>query len=87
MPWLQIAAEMRAPSIEVEIVCSDPLEHRRRVETRRPDIRGHQLPTWPEVEGRVYERWLRKPLIIDTAGRSIEAAAADLLGSLRLAAT
>lgn len=82
--WLQIAAEMRAPSIEVEFVCSDPVEHRRRVETRRPDIRGHQLPTWAEVEGRVYERWPRKPLVIDTAGRSIEAAASDLLSCLRL---
>lgn len=84
--WLQIAAEVRAPSIEVEIVCSDPAEHRRRVETRRPDIRGHQLPTWAEVEGRLYERWLRKPLGIDTAGRSIEAAAAELRSRLDIAA-
>ncbi len=82
--WLQIAAEVRAPGIEVEVICSDPAEHRRRVETRRPDIRGHRLPGWAEVEGRHYEPWLRKPLVVDTAGRTAEAAAAELRARLGL---
>jgi len=82
--WLQIAAEARAPTIEVEIVCSDPVEHRRRVETRRPDIGGHRLPSWEEVRTRPYERWLRPPIVLDTAGRSAEDAASILLALLAL---
>ncbi len=82
--WLQIAAEARAPTIEVEIVCSDPVEHRRRVETRRPDIKGHRLPSWEEVQGMPYEGWLRPPIVVDTAGRSAEDAASALLALLAL---
>ena len=35
--------------IEIEIVCSDRAERRRRVESRMADIAGRQLPTWQEV--------------------------------------
>lgn len=55
-PWPLTRAEWRAmaeragvPALDVEVVCSDRDEPRRRVEARTPDIGGHRLPTWQEV--------------------------------------
>jgi predicted kinase len=65
--WRAAAAEAQAPLLEIEIVCSDPLEHRRRVERRRADIEGHALPTWQAVVDREYAPWAEPHLVIDTA--------------------
>ncbi|WP_244180120.1 AAA family ATPase [Amycolatopsis pretoriensis] len=53
--------------LEVELVCSDPREHRARVEGRVADIPGLTLPTWRDVVEREYEPWDRDHLIVDTA--------------------
>src|SRR5687768_13643980 len=47
--WRAVADRSGVPALDVEIVCSDADEHRRRVETRAADISGHRLPTWQEV--------------------------------------
>ncbi len=70
--WRDIAAAAGVGLLEVEVVCSDTAEHRRRVETRIADIEGHRLPTWQDVLERDYRPWVRPRLVIDTAGRSIE---------------
>jgi hypothetical protein len=59
--------------VEIETICSDVQEHRRRIETRPHDLPGLVLPTWQEVLDRDYRGWDREHLTIDTAGRSIEA--------------
>ena len=56
--------------LEVELVCSDPGEHRARVEGRSTDIAGLRLPTWREVVEREYEPWDRDRLVVDTATTS-----------------
>ena len=71
--WREIAAATDAQLVEIECVCSDAAEHRRRVESRAVDICGLVLPTWPEVLDREYEPW-RTAVVVDTAGMSIEAA-------------
>ncbi|KDN22131.1 AAA family ATPase [Amycolatopsis rifamycinica] len=53
--------------LEVELVCSDPAEHRARVEGRVADIPGLRLPSWRDVVEREYEPWDRDHLVIDTA--------------------
>ncbi|MDS0135812.1 MULTISPECIES: AAA family ATPase [unclassified Amycolatopsis] len=53
--------------LEVELVCSDPVEHRARVEGRAGDIPGLELPTWRDVVEREYEPWDRDHLVVDTA--------------------
>jgi hypothetical protein len=68
--------------LEVEIVCSDVREHRRRVETRPSDVPGLRLPTWEEVQAREYRAWDRPRLVVDTAGQSAEAASAEMLAVL-----
>ncbi|HEY0203371.1 MAG TPA: AAA family ATPase [Acetobacteraceae bacterium] len=58
---------------EVELVCSDAAEHRRRVEDRVADWPGQRMPRWCDVTGRAVEAWDRAPARIETAGRTVEA--------------
>jgi len=70
--WLAVAKRVSVGAVEIEIMCSDLEEHRRRVETRLADVPGLRLPSWSDVMAREYHRWQRDHLAIDTAGRSIE---------------
>jgi predicted kinase len=65
--WKAIAERAGARLIEVEVICSDPLEHRCRVERRTCDIPGLMLPTWEAVLRHDYQPWERPHVIIDTA--------------------
>ena len=49
--WIGVADRVGANVMEVEITCSDPKQHQRRVETRIADIDGLRPPTWQEVVG------------------------------------
>jgi predicted kinase len=64
--WRAIALRAETRLIEVEVICSDPLEHRRRVESRKSDIAGLVAPTWQAVVQRIYEPWEEPHLIVDT---------------------
>ena len=55
--WRELAARCAATLVVLECVLSDPGEHRRRVEARRPDLPGQVVPTWDEVTGRNYVPW------------------------------
>jgi predicted kinase len=72
--WLDMAATAGAVPIEVEVICSDEAEHRRRVETRVTDVDGLPKPAWSAVLKREYEPWNRERLVIDTATTSPESA-------------
>ncbi len=65
--WQETARNAGAALIEVEAVCSDLAEHRRRVETRKSDVDGLALPSWKAVAGRDYSPWLEPHIVIDTA--------------------
>ena len=73
--WLGTAATADAALIEVEVICSDQTEHRRRVETRTSDVEGLAKPTWTEVVEREYEPWTRERLVIDSTMTSPDNAA------------
>jgi predicted kinase len=70
--WRCVADRAGVRAIDVEIVCSDPDEHRRRVEARLSDITGHRLPTWSEVIARDYRAWNGERFVIDTARLNVE---------------
>ena len=70
--WLEIGRRAQAETVEIEVICSDSLEHRSRVEKRLPQIVGLKLPTWEEVISREYHPWNREHIVIDTATRSVE---------------
>jgi hypothetical protein len=63
-------------------VCSDPTEHVRRVTSRVVDIPDLVPPTWAQIVDRDYEPWDRPHVVLDTAGRSAEDAAAELCVTL-----
>ena len=65
--WRNVAVRAGVRSVDVEIICSDSIEHRRRIETRTSDIEGHVLPTWQEVCTREYQAWNSDYVLIDTA--------------------
>ena len=81
--WERVGMDAGASYVNIEVVCSDSQLHRRRVESRRSEIPGLKLPTWSEVMTRRYDQWTVDRLAIDTAGRSPEAAQADLLRQLK----
>ena len=65
--WQAVADRAGVRVVNVEIICSDAGEHRRRVESRPVDIPGHRLPTWSDVLERDYRPWDVERLVIDTA--------------------
>ena len=69
--WINVADRTRAKAIEVEVTCSDPVQHRRRVEKRITDLHGLRLPTWQEVVSREYQPWEREHIVLDTTSRSV----------------
>jgi predicted kinase len=84
--WREVATSVGAPCLEVEVVCSDLSEHRRRVEGRLADPAAQQPPAWAQVEARLYEPWPDAQLRLDTAVLDVEAAAAMACeAALRLA--
>jgi len=69
--WLKVAKRAGVTAVEVEIRCSSPEEHRRRVEARAADIPGLTMPTWADVMAREYHAWDREHLVIESASRTI----------------
>ena len=80
--WLSVAERAGCEGIEVETVCSDEAEHRKRVESRSADISGLRLPTWQDVLNRQYHSWDRDHIVIDTAGKSVNQCVDELLSGL-----
>jgi predicted kinase len=76
--WREVARRANVRAVDVEIVCSDIEEHRRRVEARTSDIDGFTGPTWREIVAREYDAWERVDVRIDTAGRAIDESCATL---------
>ncbi|MDO8839704.1 MAG: AAA family ATPase [Parvibaculum sp.] len=80
--WRIVAVQAGCDAIDVEIVCSDEVEHRRRVETRTSDIMGLRQPTWSEVIRRDYRPWQSERIVIDTAGKPPAQTLAELFERL-----
>jgi predicted kinase len=68
--WSDVAETCSARLLNVEIVCSDQVEHRRRIEARRSDIVGLALPDWKCVQNHDYEMWASPRLVLDTSEMS-----------------
>jgi predicted kinase len=82
--WRAVAERAGVGAVDVEIVCSDQAEHRRRVERRAPDIAGHRLPTWDDVMARDYRAWEGERLVVDTARLDVEACVRLILTTARV---
>nr|WP_145165335.1 AAA family ATPase [Paenibacillus terrae] len=70
--WRNVADSLGIPYVEIEVLCSDYIEHRNRIEMRIADIPGFILPTWEQVRNREYDVWDRNHIVIDTAHQTVE---------------
>jgi predicted kinase len=79
--WQAVADRAGVRALNVEVVCSDVDEHRRRVESRAADIAGHSVPTWSDVVEREYRPWDGERLVIDTARLDVQESVGTILSA------
>ncbi|GAB3350099.1 AAA family ATPase [Modestobacter lapidis] len=65
-PFRDLAVRRDAPVHWVRLICTDPVEHRRRVEQRAADLSGHVVPDWTAVQHRDVDQWHERHTIVDT---------------------
>jgi predicted kinase len=70
--WNLVALKSKKKIVNIEIVCTNISEHKERVENRQNEISGLELPTWHDVENRMYEEWEEDRIIIETSNSTIE---------------
>lgn len=68
--WIDVARECSVALAFIEVTCSDRDEHRRRVETRTPEMPGHGVPTWDQVQRRQWQPFTQDRLVVDNVGES-----------------
>ncbi|WP_281833066.1 AAA family ATPase [Vibrio nigripulchritudo] len=81
--WQGVADDVGAKHVNIEVCCSDSIEHEYRVNTRQTVVKNLKLPDWQQVQNRQYEPWKSDVVRIDTANQSIEESFADLVEKLR----
>ena len=81
--WNSVATEANANSINIEIICTDTNEHKNRVETRKTDIIGLELPSWNKVVNREYQPWGSERITIDTSQKTIEQCVTELINAIK----
>jgi predicted kinase len=64
--WRDLALGIKVTVLEVEVLCSDVTEQRRRIEQRVPDIPNFRPPTWQTICNRRSEPWPREHIVIET---------------------
>ena len=80
--WRAVGHRAGVRVVEVEVVCTDASEHRRRVETRVTDFPGWTL-TWQQVVDREYHPWDRDRIVLDTANATPAENISTLLRGLK----
>ena len=80
--WRAVAERADVAAIDVEFVCSDVEEHRRRVERRHAEETA--CPAWQQVVDRDYCPWDGDRLVIDTATVSVDEAVRTILERVKV---
>lgn len=80
--WEMVAHDAQARCANIEIICSDAVEHRQRIETRISSVAGLVLPTWKDVTSREYHPWTRERIVIDTARKTENECLEELISRL-----
>jgi predicted kinase len=80
--WMAVAERAGTSAREVEIVCSDLLEHEHRLTSRAPDPSGGAPLTWQQVLARDYRSWHRDHIVIDSAHKTAAECATKILDAI-----
>ena len=81
--WEDVAVNAKTDYVNIEVVCSDTVEHRKRIDNRIAKSNEVRMPTWQDVEDREYERWVKSRLIIDTTNRTEDECLEQLVSLLK----
>ncbi len=68
--WQQVALDAGVKYVNIEIICSNPTEHKARIENRVTTVKNLALPTWEMVQNREYHAWSTERVVIDTAHKT-----------------
>ncbi|OLF54596.1 AAA family ATPase [Pseudomonas chlororaphis] len=82
--WRSVAEAGQVHLLDVEVVCTDAAEHRRRVENRELDVPGLRPPSWQSVLDHEYQPWSGERLQLDTAVLTPEDAVRMIVGHLHV---
>ena len=74
--WRDTAARAEVRLLEVELVCSDTIQHRARVEA------GLGRSPWADIQGHRVDLWTTEPLRLDTSNMSVDDAVAAVQQAL-----
>ena len=67
--WRRAAARAQVPVKVIDVICSNTVLHRQRLEARRRGLSAYPEPSWDDVIKRAAETepWLGERLVIDSA--------------------
>lgn len=82
--WQDVAGSNNSLYTNIEVICSDVDEHKKRIKERICDIPGMVLPSWTAVEEREYDPWDGDRVQIDTANKNCDESFKELLSKLAL---
>lgn len=82
--WRTVGDAAEVPVLELEIICSNQDEHKRRLERRAVGSERAAQLTWDDVLTREYEPWPQAHIVIDTAGDSPEQSFEKTLSQIKL---
>ncbi len=83
--WEEIARNSHSGFTNIEIICSNKEEHKKRVENRKTTIPNLELPTWNDVKSREYISWeAGNRIVVDTALKTVDESFGNLLLNLGL---
>ncbi len=82
--WQDVALSNNSSYTNIEVVCSDIEEHKKRIEERKCDIPGMVLPSWKDIEEREYDSWGEGRILIDTANKNSYESFNELLSKLSM---
>jgi predicted kinase len=80
--WRAVATRVGVRIIDVELVCSDEREHRRRVEAYLSLSADSKPPTWQQVAEADYHPWEGDQIVLDTARLTIDDTVAAILANV-----
>jgi len=65
--WVSLAARHGSALTFIEVICSDPIVHRERLEARKRDLPHVSEPTWHAVEQSLdeYDEWVGPSAAVD----------------------
>lgn len=81
--WENVAKRNGCMSINIEVICSDKKEHKDRLKNRLSEVENLQPLTWDDVITKEFHEWNGHRITIDTAKKTLEETATELLRELK----